>query len=85
MKKELGIFTGKTPEEAYKKALSDLNMTEDRLQYEVLEKGKVTFLGIGSIKAQISVYTEEEEVVKEVKKYQNLELLSKKVITNHQH
>lgn len=68
MKKELGIFTGKTPEEAYKKALSDLGMTEDRLQYEVLEKGKVTFLGIGSIKAQISVYTEEEEEIKEVKK-----------------
>jgi spoIIIJ-associated protein len=58
MKKELGTFSGKTVEEAYQAALSELKMSEEQLGYEILEKGKVTFLGIGSVKAKISVYTE---------------------------
>jgi spoIIIJ-associated protein len=58
MKKELGTFSGKTVEEALQAALSELKMSEEQVGYEVLEKGKVTFLGIGSVKAKISVYTE---------------------------
>jgi spoIIIJ-associated protein len=61
MKKELGTFSGKTVEEAYQTALNKLKMSEEQLGYEVLEKGKVTFLGIGSVKASIKVYTEIED------------------------
>lgn len=63
MKKELGTYTGKTPEDAYRTALSETGMSEEQLKYDVIEKGKVTFFGIGSVKAKIVVYTEEEETL----------------------
>lgn len=40
--------TAKTVEEAVTKALIELETTSDKLTYEVVEKGSVGFLGIGS-------------------------------------
>lgn len=40
--------TAKTVEEAVTKALIELETTSDKLTYEVIEKGSVGFLGIGS-------------------------------------
>lgn len=62
MKKELGTFTGKTPEDALKFALENLKLTEKEVTFEVLEKGKPGgFLGIGAVKAKIVVYSVEKE------------------------
>ena len=60
MKKDLGEFTGKTVEEALAAAVAATGIPAEELQTEVLEKGKVTFLGIGSVKARIRVFTEEK-------------------------
>ena len=54
MKKEL-IITGKTVEEARKKAAADLNVAEEDLIVTVLEEGKKGFLGFGATEAKISV------------------------------
>ena len=54
MKKEL-IMTGKTVEEALKKAAAELNVAEEELVVTVLEEGKKGFLGFGSVEAKISV------------------------------
>ena len=54
MKKEL-IVTGKTVEEARKKAALELNVAEKDLLVTVLEEGKKGFLGIGASDAKISV------------------------------
>lgn len=63
MKKEVGTFTGKTPEEAFAAALKELNGNAEAFSYEVLEKGKAGgFLGIGAVKAKILVFCEEEAV-----------------------
>ena len=56
MKKLLGEFIGKTVEDAVKAAVAATGKTEEQLEVEVLEKGKVTFFGIGSVKAKIRVY-----------------------------
>lgn len=61
MKKEL-ILTGKTVEEARKKAATQLNVAEEELIVTVLEEGKKGFLGIGAVEAKIAVsYTVEGE------------------------
>lgn len=61
MKKEL-ILTGKTVEEARKKAAAQLNVAEEELIVTVLEEGKKGFLGIGSVEARIAVsYTVDGE------------------------
>ena len=49
-------MTGKTVEDAVKKALIELNVTEDKIQFEVLEEGsKGLFSFIGSKPAKILV------------------------------
>lgn len=53
-------FSGKTERDALQKALEELNLTEDKIRVEVLEKGKRNILGIGeSIESVIRVYYEE--------------------------
>ena len=54
MKKEL-IMTGKTVEDARKKAAAQLGVAEEELIVTVLEEGKKGFLGIGAVEAKISV------------------------------
>ena len=54
--------TGKTEEEAVRKALSELNMDRDDVSVEVLERAKSGFLGLGSCPAKVRVsYGPEEE------------------------
>ena len=56
--------TGKTEDEAIKKALAQLNIDRDDVSVEVLERAKSGFLGIGAAPAKVRVYYgEEEEVV----------------------
>ena len=54
VKKEL-IVTGKTVEDARKKAAAQLGVAEEELIVAVLEEGKKGFLGIGASDAKISV------------------------------
>ena len=54
MKKEL-IVTGKTVEDARKKAAAQLGVAEEEMIVTVLEEGKKGFLGIGASDAKISV------------------------------
>ena len=61
MKKEL-IVTGKTVEEARKKAAAQLGVAEEEMIVTVLEEGKKGFLGIGASDAKISVtYSDDGE------------------------
>ncbi len=61
MKKEL-IVTGKTVEDARKKAAAQLGVAEEEVIVTVLEEGKKGFLGIGASDAKISVsYSEDGE------------------------
>ncbi len=60
MKKELGEFTGKTVEDALAAAVAATGVPAEKMEMEVLEKGKVTFLGIGSVKARIKVYVQDD-------------------------
>ena len=61
MKKEL-IVTGKTVEDARKKAAAQLGVAEEEMIVTVLEEGKKGFLGIGASDAKISVsYSEDGE------------------------
>ena len=49
-------MTGKTVSEALEKALKELKLTEDRVEYEVLEEGSKGFLNlIGTKPAKILV------------------------------
>ncbi|AWI07487.1 RNA-binding cell elongation regulator Jag/EloR [Clostridium drakei] len=48
-------MTGRTVEEALKVALNDLNVTEDKVEVEVLDSGKKGFFNIGSRPAKIKV------------------------------
>lgn len=62
MKKEVGTFKGKTPQEAFETALKELKGDVAAYSYEVLEKGKPGgFLGIGAVKAEILVFFDEKE------------------------
>ena len=54
MKKEW-IITGKTVEEARRKAAEELKLPEEELVITVLDEGKRGFLGIGAVDARISV------------------------------
>ncbi|HET7657680.1 MAG TPA: RNA-binding cell elongation regulator Jag/EloR [Bacillales bacterium] len=47
--------SGRTVEEALQAALSELQTTEDRIKYEVIEESKKGFLGIGSKPAVVQV------------------------------
>ena len=56
--------TGKTEEEAIRKALEQLNVDRFDVSVEVLERAKSGFLGIGAAPAKVRVYYgEEEEIV----------------------
>ena len=56
--------TGKTEEEAIRKALEPLNVDRFDVSVEVLERAKSGFLGIGAAPAKVRVYYgEEEEIV----------------------
>ena len=46
-------ISAKTVDEAITKALIELEITSDKLEYEVLEKGSAGFLGIGAKPAVI--------------------------------
>ncbi|MBO4217659.1 MAG: protein jag [Clostridia bacterium] len=52
MKRET-VVQGKTVEEALQNALTELNTTEDRITYEVIEEPKKGLFGIGSAPAKI--------------------------------
>lgn len=64
-------YTAKTTNEALTNALIDLETTSDRVEYEVIEKEKSGFLGIGSklakIRVRIKQVNEESEEEVEVK------------------
>ena len=57
MKKEL-IVTAKTVEEARAKAVAELGLSEEEIEFTVLEEGKKGFLGIGATDAKVqAVYS----------------------------
>ena len=47
--------TGKTEEEAVRKALEQLHLDRDDVSVEILERAKSGFLGIGSTPARVRV------------------------------
>lgn len=53
---------GKTVEEAVKKALQELNVTEENVEIEVLEEPTKGLLGIGAKPALVRVSVKEEEI-----------------------
>lgn len=59
--------TGRSVEDAISAALFQLNVTRDDVSIEVLERGKVGFLGFGSnpARVRVSIEVEGEEPVKE--------------------
>lgn len=50
-----GEFVGKTKEEAIAEGLLTLGLSTEEAEITVLEEGKKTFLGIGSIKARVRI------------------------------
>ncbi len=56
------IMSARTVEEALKNALKELNVTEDKVEYEVLEEGNKGFLGIGAKPAKVSVTVKRDYV-----------------------
>lgn len=55
--------TGKTVEEALKNALRELNTTEDKVEYKVLEEGSKGFLNlIGTKPAKVSVTIKKDSI-----------------------
>ena len=53
-------FSGKSEKEAVSKALEELNLTEDQVRIEVVDKGKRSLLGFGEESPTIiRVYYEE--------------------------
>ncbi len=71
-------ISAKTVDEAVTKALIELGITSDKLEYEILEKGSAGFLGIGSkpavIKARkkLDVIGEGREFLEKV--FQNMQM-----------
>ncbi len=60
MKKELGVFTGKTVGDAVLDAAAKAGVSKDEIIFDVLEQGKAGFLGIGAVKAEIKAYVEDK-------------------------
>ena len=52
MRKEI-IVTAKTVEEAREKAIAELGLAEEEIEFTVLEEGKKGFLGIGATDAKV--------------------------------
>lgn len=63
MKMEFQLFTGKNVDDALTKALVQLGVTSDKVEYEVVEKGSNGILGIGSKPAKINVKIKEEKPI----------------------
>ena len=63
MKMEFQLFTGKNVDDALTKALVELGVTSDKVEYEVVEKGSNGILGIGSKPAKINVKIKEEKPI----------------------
>ena len=63
MKMEFQLFTGKNVEDALTKALVELGVTSDKVEYEVVDKGSNGILGIGSKPAKINVKIKEEKPI----------------------
>ncbi|SHK57635.1 spoIIIJ-associated protein [Clostridium cavendishii DSM 21758] len=63
------VTLGKSVEEALKNALNELNTTEDKVEYEIIEEGsKGLLFGIGSKPAKVSV-TLKRDYISEAKKF----------------
>ena len=60
MEEEKYVYTGKTVAEALDLALSELNLTLDEAEYEVLEEGKKKLFG--SVKAKIRIIPKQQQV-----------------------
>ena len=60
---EFQLFTGKNVEDALTKALVELGVTSDKVEYEVIEKGSNGILGIGSKPAKINVRVKEDKPI----------------------
>lgn len=60
MKKEM-LFTARTVEQALGEAALKLGLDTDKLEYEVIEREKAGFFGIGSVPAKIKVFVETVE------------------------
>lgn len=60
---EFQLFTGKNVDDALTKALVELGVTSDKVEYEVVEKGSNGILGIGSKPAKINVKIKEEKPI----------------------
>lgn len=71
-------ISAKTVDEAVTKALIELGITSDKLEYEILEKGSAGFLGIGSKPAviqarkKLDVISEGREFLERV--FQNMQM-----------
>ena len=63
MKMEFQLFTGKNVEDALTKAVVELGVTSDKVEYEVIDKGSTGFIGIGSKPAKINARVKEDEVI----------------------
>ena len=76
-------YTAKTTNEALTNALIDLETTSDRVEYEVIEKEKSGFLGIGSklakIKVRVKQVIEEPDKKDEVKEEVQVEAVQQEV------
>ncbi|MHC1684957.1 MAG: RNA-binding cell elongation regulator Jag/EloR [Clostridiaceae bacterium] len=55
-------MAGSTVEAALKNALKELNVTEDKVTYEVIEQGSKGFLGFGSKPAKIKVVLKRDHI-----------------------
>lgn len=75
-------FSGKSEKEAVSKALEELNLTEDQVRIEVIDKGKRPLLGFGEESPTIiRVYYEEistnlgefQSIVSNILKYMGVE------------
>lgn len=63
-------MTGKTVDEAIKKALEQLNLTKEEVEVNIIDEGSKGFLNlIGSKPAKIKVIVKEKEYIKEAKSF----------------
>lgn len=60
---------GKTVDEALKNALKELNVTEDKVEYKVIEEGSKGFLGLVGTKPAKIIVTVKRDYLEEAKKF----------------
>ena len=73
--------TGKTVKDAYQNALIQLNVTENKVTYEVIDEGSKGFLGIGCKPAKIKV-TVKKDYISEARQFLQSILESMKIEAN---